>query len=124
MLLSIDIGNSMVTLGVFNDEQLVTVLRLASDARRMDDEYGLLITNLLSRNGVEPSQIDDICLCSVVPPLTSIFEQVSRNYFGVEPLTVTAGVRTGLQITYDNPRDVDPTVLRTQWRLYNCTGRR
>ena len=106
MLLSIDIGNSMVTLGVFNEEQLVTTLRLASDSRRLDDEYGLLITNLLNLNGVTPSQIDDISLCSVVPPLTEVFEQVCRNYFGVKPLTVTAGVRTGLQITYDNPRDV------------------
>jgi type III pantothenate kinase len=106
MLLSIDIGNSMVTMGVFNEEQLVTTLRLASDTRRLDDEYGLLITNILSLNGVEQSRISDISLCSVVPPLTAIFEQVSRNYFGVKPLTVTAGVRTGLQITYDNPRDV------------------
>ena len=106
MLLSIDVGNSMVTMGVFNGEQLVTTLRLASDTRRLDDEYGLLITNLLDLNGVERSQIEDICLCSVVPPLTPIFEQVSLNYFGVRPLTVTAGVRTGLQITYDNPRDV------------------
>ena len=106
MLLSVDIGNSAVTLGVFNDEQLVVTLRLTSDSRRLDDEYGLLITNLLNLNGVEPSQIGDICLCSVVPPLTPVFEQVCRNYFGVKPLTVTAGVRTGLQITYDNPRDV------------------
>ena len=106
MLLGIDIGNSMVTLGVFDDERLVTIVRLASDTRRLDDEYGLLMTNLLNLNGIETSQIDDICMCSVVPPLTSIFEQVCRNYFGVNPLTVTAGVRTGLQITYDNPRDV------------------
>ena len=106
MLLSIDIGNSMVTLGVFDDDRLVTTLRLASDARRMDDEYGLLMTSLLNLNGVEPSQIHDISLCSVVPPLTSIFEHVCQKYFGVKPLTVTAGVRTGLQITYDNPRDV------------------
>ena len=106
MLLSIDIGNSMVTLGVFDDERLVTTLRLASETRRLDDEYGLLMTNILSLNGVERSEVDDICLCSVVPPLTSVFEQVCRNYFGVSPLTVTAGVRTGLQITYDNPRDV------------------
>ena len=106
MLLSIDIGNSMVTLGVFNGEQLVTILRVASETRRLDDEYGLVITNLLNLNGIVPSQIDDICMCSVVPPLTPVFEQVCRNYFGVKPLTVTAGVRTGLQITYDNPRDV------------------
>ena len=55
MLLSIDIGNSMVTLGVFNGEQLVTILRLTSDTRRLDDEYGLLVTNLLNLNGVATS---------------------------------------------------------------------
>ena len=106
MLLTIDIGNSMVTLGVFNGDRLATTLRLASDTRRLADEYGLLITNLLTHNGVEPSEIQDICMCSVVPPLTVVFEQVCTSYFGVSPLSVTAGVRTGLQITYDNPRDV------------------
>lgn len=106
MLLTIDIGNSMVTLGVFEDEQLVATMRLSSDTRRLEDEYGLLITDLLNLNEVDPARIDDICLCSVVPPLTAIFEQVGRNYFRVKPLVVTAGVRTGLKITYDNPRDV------------------
>ena len=106
MLLTIDIGNTMVTLGVFDGERLAPTLRLTSDTRRLPDEYGLLITHLLTLNGVESFQIHDICLCSVVPPLTVVFEELCTSYFGVKSLTVSAGVRTGLQITYDNPRDV------------------
>ena len=106
MLLAIDIGNSMVTLGAFEGERLVTTLRVATDTRRLADEYGLLITNLLSLNGIEPARITAIALCSVVPPLTLGFEEVCNTYFGLKPLTVSAGVRTGLRITYDNPKDV------------------
>ena len=106
MLLAIDIGNSMVNLGVFQDENLVANLRVSTDARRSADEYGLTLRDLLALNGVEPSSITDVCMCSVVPPLTGIFEELIQTYFKVNPLTVTAGVKTGLQISYDNPRDV------------------
>jgi type III pantothenate kinase len=106
MLLAIDIGNSMVTMGVFEDANLVTTLRIATDSRRSADEYGLMLTNLLQLNGIDRSKITDVCMCSVVPPLTGVFEAVSETYFHVKPLTVTAGVRTGLKISYDNPRDV------------------
>jgi type III pantothenate kinase len=106
MLLTLDIGNSNVTIGVFDGARLVATLRVATDARRLSDEYGLLLTNLLGLKGVEATQISDVCMCSVVPPLTPVFEEVSRAYFGVTPMTVSAGVRTGLRIAYDNPRDV------------------
>ncbi len=106
MLLTIDIGNSMVTLGVFDGARLHTTVRVATDTRRLADEYGLLITNLLNLRGVAASAIDSISLCSVVPPLTAVFEEVCQTYFGQRPLVVTAGVRTGLRILYDNPRDV------------------
>ena len=106
MLLTVDIGNSMVNLGVFDDERLVANLRVSTDARRSADEYGLMLRDLLTLNGVDRSVITDVCMCSVVPPLTGVFEELSETYFNVKPLTVTAGVRTGLQISYDNPRDV------------------
>ena len=106
MLLAVDIGNSMVNLGVFKDESLVANLRVSTDARRSSDEYGLMIRDLLALNGVERSTITDVCMCSVVPPLTGVFEELSETYFHVKPLSITAGVRTGLQISYDNPRDV------------------
>ena len=96
----------MVNLGVFDGETLVANLRVSTDARRSSDEYGLMIRDLLALNGVESSTITDVCMCSVVPPLTGIFEEVSETYFHIKPLSITAGVKTGLQISYDNPRDV------------------
>lgn len=96
----------MVNLGVFDGETLVANLRVSTDARRSSDEYGLIIRDLLALNGVERSTITDVCMCSVVPPLTGIFEEVSETYFRIKPLSITAGVKTGLQISYDNPRDV------------------
>ena len=106
MLLTIDIGNSLVTLGVFDGSRLATTLRVATDTRRLADEYGLMLTSLLGAKGIEPPNIDSACLCSVVPPLTEVFDEVCRTCFNVTPLTVTTGVRTGLPILYDSPRDV------------------
>tara|TARA_B110000014_G_C20066494_1_gene555854 strand:- start:365 stop:1135 length:771 start_codon:yes stop_codon:yes gene_type:complete len=106
MLLAVDIGNSMVNLGVFDEDNLVANLRVSTDARRSSDEYGLMIRDLLALNGVDRATITDVCMCSVVPPLTGVFEELSETYFHVKSLSVTAGVRTGLQISYDNPRDV------------------
>ncbi len=96
----------MVNLGVFDGETLVANLRVSTDARRSSDEYGLMIRDLLALNGVDRLTITDVCMCSVVPPLTGIFEEVSETYFHLKPLSITAGVKTGLQISYDNPRDV------------------
>ena len=106
MLLAMDIGNTVVTMGVFDDSKLVTTLRVATDTRRLADEYGVMVTNALILKGVTPSDIDSICMCSVVPPLTVVFTEVCNTLFDVSPLIVSAGVRTGLPILYDNPRDV------------------
>ena len=106
MLLCIDIGNTTVTLGVFEGTRLATTLRIATDTRKLADEYGLLVSNLLLQNGIGQSSVESISMCSVVPHLTVVFEELCRSYFDVEPTTVTVGVRTGLRISYDNPRDV------------------
>ncbi len=106
MLLTIDIGNTNVTIGVFDGERLTTTLRMVTDARRVMDEYTLLLVQMLKLRGIEPEQVDAACICSVVPPLTGVFDQACRTCFNVTPLIVTAGVRTGLPILYDSPRDV------------------
>ena len=72
----------------------------------MPDEYGFFMANIMSYRGVQPSDITGACICSVVPPLIPTFEEVCRNYFAVQPLTVSAGVKTGISIQYDSPRDV------------------
>jgi type III pantothenate kinase len=106
MLLTFDIGNTVVHIGVFDGSRLVTTLRMATDTRRLSDEYGAMATNLLRLKGIDPSQITAACMCSVVPPLTVVFNEVCRSFFGVAPLVVSAGVRTGMRILYDSPRDV------------------
>ena len=121
MLLAIDIGNTNITLGVFQGDGLTFTWRLATDARQMPDEYGLALVNLLALKGLSRDQIDAIVMCSVVPPLTQVFEEMCHSYFEHEPLVVGAGVRTGIKILYDNPRDVgaDRIVDATAaYRLY------
>ena len=100
VLLAIDIGNTNITLGAFEEGHLKSTWRLATDLRRLADEYGPLVSTMLPLKGVKPKDITDACICSVVPPLTSVFEQMCINYFKVSPLTVSAGVKTGIQILY------------------------
>ena len=106
MLLAIDIGNTNINLGVFEGQRLVSTWRVAADPRRLTDEYGLLVSSILSFKGINSEDITDACLCSVAPTLTPTFEQMCGSYFNVTPLTVTGGVKTGVRILYDNPRDV------------------
>ena len=106
MLLTIDVGNTVVTIGVFEGESLRATFRLSTNSRRLSDEYGLQLVSLLNLRGIDPAQIDAACICSGVPPLTVVFADLCQTFFEVTPLTVSAGVRTGLPILYDNPRDV------------------
>ena len=106
MLLAIDIGNTNITLGVFEGKHLESTWRVATDQRRLADDYGLQITSMLPLKGVDPKQITGACLCSVAPTLTPSFEEMCNTYFNVSPLTVSAGIKTGVRVLYDNPRDV------------------
>ena len=106
MLLAIDIGNTNVTLGVFQDERLLASWRLATDLRRMADEYALQLRAALLLKSIPLDQVDQAVMCSVVPPLTGVFQEGVVASTGVEPLVVGAGTRTGVRVLYDTPRDV------------------
>ena len=106
MLLAIDIGNTNITIGVFDGEGLRVTWTLTTSTHRMPDEYAIYLLNLLSQHGLSKSDIKDVALCSVVPPLTTTFEEVSQRYLGISPLVIRAGVKTGVRIRMDNPREV------------------
>ena len=106
MLLALDIGNTNITLGVFDGERLVATWRLSTDHAKMPDEYSIMLTQLLHLRGMSVDDIDAVALCSVVPPLTPTFVELCRRFLGLDPLVVGAGTRTGIRILYDNPRDV------------------
>jgi type III pantothenate kinase len=106
MLLALDIGNTNVTVGVFAGDRIVATWRLATDTHRQPDEYALQLKDLLPMKGVTVDSIDGISLCSVVPPLTSVFIEACEALFNITPLIVGTGTKTGVRIRYDNPRDV------------------
>jgi type III pantothenate kinase len=108
MLLAIDIGNTSIALGIFESDRLKVTWRLATGIHRLADEYGTLLLNLLQREAIPLSQIRGAALCSAVPPLVSTFSQMCRQYLGISPLIVEAGVRTGIRISIDNAREVGP----------------
>lgn len=106
MLLAIDIGNTNITLGLYDGETLGPRWRLATDHDRMPDEYGITLINLFQHAGLSPKDIDGIALASVVPPLTGTFEEACEKYVGHAPLVVDAGVKTGVRVKYDDPKQV------------------
>jgi len=106
MLLTIDIGNTNLTLGLYEGDQLGAHWRLATDNNRMPDEYGLQFLGLLQNAGKTLKDIRGIALASVVPPLTGRVIQACREYLKQEPLVVDAGVKTGIKIRYEDPRTV------------------
>jgi type III pantothenate kinase len=106
MLLAIDIGNTDISLGVFEGEELRATWHMATGIHRMADEYAALLLNLLYHQGLDVSDIKEAVLCSVVPPLVATFEDLFQRYFHISPLVVEAGVKTGVRIRMDNPREV------------------
>ena len=124
MLLTIDIGNTVVTLGVFDGDRLVTTFRVSTDSRRLADEYGLQLVNLLHLRGIDPSQITAACICSGVPPLTVVFNELCRTYFNVTALTVSAASAPDCASSTIRPGTWGPTVLPTQLPLLSFTLRR
>ncbi len=108
MLLAVDIGNTDTTVGVFEGEELRATWHMATDIHRMADEYATLLLNLLHHQGLDTSDIKEIALCNVVPSLTAIFVELFERYFHISPLVIGAGVKTGVRIRMDNPREVGP----------------
>ena len=106
MLLTIDIGNTNLTLGLYEGDKLGAHWRLATDHNRMPDEYGLQFLGLLQNAGKTLDEITGVSLASVVPPLTGRVIQACREYLKQEPLVVDAGVKTGIKIRYEDPRAV------------------
>ena len=106
MLLAIDIGNTSIHIGVFNDEKLRANWQIASDVHRKTDEYAVIMLDLMAHEGVKTTDITDAVLCSVVPPLIGIYTELCEQYLKVAPLIVGAGVKTGVKIRMDNPREV------------------
>lgn len=106
MLLVIDVGNTNMVLGVYKDTELLDHWRISTDRQRTTDEYGVLIRELFYLNNLRADDINAIIISSVVPPVVPTLERMCQRYFGLSPLLIGPGVKTGMDIRYDNPREV------------------
>ena len=106
MLLVIDVGNSNIVLGIYDGERLLRDWRVSTDKAKTSDEYGILVHELFRLAGLRFEDVTDIIISSVVPTLTGVLERLSHAYFGFRPYVVGPGIKTGMPIHYDNPREV------------------
>ena len=106
MILVVDVGNTHTVIGLYQDTKLTHHWRLVTEAERTADEYGVLLRSLFSSSDLEFVAVQGIAVSSVVPPMNNTMEELARKYFRLSPLMVGPGVKTGMPVLYDNPREV------------------
>lgn len=106
MLLVIDIGNTNITLGVFRGEELLGTFRMMTKLPRTSDEYGIMLRELVEHQGILSTDIDAAIVASVVPDVMHSFGSAMIKYFGIRPMVVSAGIKTGIRVVTENPKQV------------------
>ncbi|SEU31316.1 type III pantothenate kinase [Paenibacillus sp. NFR01] len=106
MILAVDIGNTNIVLGVYRQRTLLHHFRISTARSSTVDEYGVLIHNLFSMSGLSLKEVEGVIISSVVPPLVQVIVEMCNKYIGKEPLLVGPGIKTGLNLRYENPREV------------------
>ena len=106
MILTIDVGNTNITCGVFREDELAASFRITTKMPRTSDEYGMILSNLLERNNIETTDIEDAIICSVVPNVMHSLRGRLVKYFHITPIVVEAGIKTGIRIVTPNPQQI------------------
>ena len=123
MLLAIDTGNTQTVIGLFSDRELVDHWRIATVAERTSDELALMIQQFLGFHGFSfDAQVTGVAIASGVPRVTAALRLMTRRYFGFEALVVEPGVRSGMPILYDNPKEVGPDRIANAVAAYDLYG--
>ncbi len=106
MILAIDVGNTNIVVALYDNDKLRRNWRMATDKNKASDEYGVLITQFLQFENVSTDDIDDVMIASVVPTVMHSLKNAVKRYIGCEPMIVGPGIKTGMNIRYDNPREL------------------
>lgn len=106
MILVIDVGNTNIVLGVYENKELIASWRVSTDSKRTADEYGIQVIQLFLQNKLDPADVEGVIISSVVPNIMYSLEHMIKKYFEVDPIVVGPGVKTGINIKYDNPKEV------------------
>lgn len=106
MIFTMDIGNTNMKTALFDGDQMVNYWRVSTNKQYTSDEYGILLCNLFAHEGVDPAQVEGIAISSVAPTINFTIEHMCRNYFHQAPMFVGPGIKTGINIRYENPREL------------------
>ena len=106
MILTLDVGNTNIKTALFDGEEMKRYWRVSTNRATTSDEYGIIMSNLFAHAGLDTDCVDGIIMSSVVPSINFTLEHMCKNYFGREPMLVAPGVKTGINIKYDNPREL------------------
>ncbi|MGL5151992.1 MAG: type III pantothenate kinase [Clostridium sp.] len=106
MILLVDVGNTNIVLGVNKDDKYIASWRISTDAKKTSDEYGIQVMQLFTQSGLDPKEVKGIIISSVVPNIMHSLENMIRKCFSIEPIVVGPGIKTGINIKYDNPKEV------------------
>ncbi|BDF35577.1 MULTISPECIES: type III pantothenate kinase [Extibacter] len=122
MLLVIDVGNTNITLGVFKEDELLGTFRMTTKLPRTSDEYGITLKELVERQGILSADISAVIIASVVPDIMHSLGSSIIKYFGIKPVVVSAGIKTGIRIVTENPRQVGPDRIVDAVAAYTLHG--
>ncbi|MCI5660643.1 MAG: type III pantothenate kinase [Clostridia bacterium] len=122
MILTLDIGNTNIKTALFEGMEMRQYWRISTNRARSSDEYGIILMDLLNHNGIPASSVDGIIMSSVVPQINFTIEHMCRNYFGHEPMKIEPGVKTGINIKYENPREVGSDRIANAVAAYELYG--
>lgn len=121
MILTLDIGNTNIKAGVFNGAELVDYWRISTDRTKSSDEYGILLLNLFAHSKIDPA-VDGIIMSSVVPTINFTIEHMCSNYFNQTPMQVVPGIKTGINLKYENPRELGSDRIVNAVAAYELYG--
>lgn len=122
MILTLDIGNTNIKTALFEGMEMKEYWRLSTNRNRTSDEYGMAMMNLLNHYGIERDRVEGIMMSSVVPQINFTIEHMCRSYFGMEPMKIEPGVRTGINIKYENPRELGSDRIANAVAAYELYG--
>ena len=122
MILTLDIGNTNIKVALFEGMELVQYWRASTNRNMSSDEYGMLLMNLFSHQGIKPEQVEGIMISSVVPQINFTIEHMCKTYFGMEPRFIGPGIKTGINIKYENPRELGSDRIANAVAAYELYG--
>jgi len=122
MLLTLDISNTSIKAGVFSGNSLLANWRFATERQKLTDDYAMLLLGLFQAAGIPASEIDGVSMSCVVPPLRSVFDDLARKYLHLTPVIVGPGIKTGVKLAVDNPREVGADRVVNSLATYRLYG--